>query len=1005
MPSPSAHAAHPLARFLARVRIFGAALPVILLGLSGCDDGTSPAPPGEIRGIVMIEGVGQAGVSIELSGEVTRETSSDASGRFAFEDVPAGAYVVSIRGQPANASFPSTSRTAVISRASGQRSVTVDFVGSFIRTSTVRGRVTSRQRPLGNVTVRLTGPDTALTSTDSEGRYSFPGLRRGSYQLRISDFPANVSFPAVLSQVVLETGETADVDFEGQPELTASLAISSIRRELSDGGTELANPSALRGRIQVEVTVDPGDDTPESVQLLLGDDVVGEQSFGGDGAPLPTPEVETRNAPGPSETDGPATSPLTLTFSLPTDEFNPATGEVRFLNGERLLRARLTTREGGSAVWTSTIPVRLVNRDTFVAQLSPERGPVAGRGGEEWVGGELAIALIPVVFWPDRSVTSASIALRRVGGGRLRQVEVEQDGVPLHFSFSSRGEPADSNIVEYQTPIGALDELRVEAASYADGGEVPHLPVTLVDSLRVDNVAPSGGTFRLPDQGEAHPCCLGSWIGESFSFSDAFEGGEDGGVGGERVGFHAGPGELTDEELAQLPEVARGGDLSGSSLNSDYRAVATLRDALGNRSLVPLTPSSGNPEASELGAVFGVDLDSPQLRFALGSVDPWAVNPPSGAQWILRIEDEASGFSAQPVRSSLRRIAPGVDGVESCLFPGEGTCALSPDDLSRRVPGSTTGYLRYDARVLDRGGNPSPALRGWVLRDTRVPEVEAVGAPARIVGGEVTQVEAPVSDDVDVHRARLALRFEGGTAGGVAATQSLALAGPDTLGRPFDGSPRAAATARWSLFGVVALEGVETASTQESRPNGVLSPVGGFEVTVEDAAGNRSEVLRMPTAPAAGTEPRSFASDVRGAAGGITSWRVVAHGTSVCSPLPAWRGGGGCPEDSRSLTLVATASGEGGALEDPFDRVHFYADLPGGLRWIGEATGEGELIGDQPGPEGRTWGWTLRWRPEPAFPAGLYPLVVVGVDGDGVGLRSRPSVGVTVTTGVGPGLR
>jgi hypothetical protein len=995
MSSSTPHPFHPFGGSRRLVRTIGVLLSLLLLAPAGCEDGTSPSTLGEIRGIIMIEGVGQAGVVVELTGEVGRETVSDESGRFAFDEVPAGAYVVSIRGQPSDASFPSTSRTAVIARASGQRSVTVDFVGSFIRTSTVRGQVISRQRPLGNVTVRLTGPDTALATTDSEGRYSFPGLRRGNYRLQISGFPANVSFPVAEKQVAVETGETANVDFDGQPELTASLTISSLRRELPGGGTELADPSALRGRIQVEVAVDRGEDTLESVQLLLDDHVVGQQSFGADGAPLPTSEVEVeiRHADGSSGEDGPATASLGVTFSLPTDDYDPSTGEVRFFNGDRVLRARLSTREGGDAVWTSTIPVQLVNRDTFVAQLSPERGPVAGRTGEEWIGGELAIALIPVVYSPDRAVTSAVVELRRVGGGPVRRVTVEQEEAPLHLSFPDRGEPADSNLVQYQTPLDALDELRVGAAWYTDGEAVPHLPVSLEGSVRVDNVAPMGGTFRLPDQGEGRSCCLGNWIGEAFSFSDAFEGGEDGGVGGERVSFHAGSAEFTDEELAQLPEIAQGGDLAASSLNSAYRVVGVLRDALGNRRVVPLAPSSGNPESSDLGAVFGIDLSSPQLRFAVASVGNWAVNPPNDAKWVLRIEDEASGFSAQPVRSSLRRIAPGVDGVAGCIFPGGGTCELSPDDLSRTVPGGLSGYLRYDARVLDRAGNLSPALRGWVLRDTRPPEVQAMAAPAAIVGGGTLEVEASVADDVDVHRAEVALRFEGG---GV--TESLAFSAPDTLGRPFGGSPVAAATARWALPGVVALEGVGMEGPNEFRPDGVLTPVRALELTAEDAAGNRSEAFRRPTSSAEGAAPLSFSPEVRGSEGGVTSWRLEVDGTEACSPLPSWMGVEGCPEGSGSPILIASASGEGGALQAPFSRVHFYAEFPDGLRWIGEA-GEPELSADQPGPEGRQWRWTLAWRPEPGFPAGTHPMVVVGVDGDGVALRSSSVDGVTVAPG------
>ena len=61
--------------------------------------------------------------------------------------------------------------------------------------------------------------------------------------------------------------------------------------------------------------------------------------------------------------------------------------------------------------------------------------------------------------------------------------------------------------------------------------------------------------------------------------------------------------------------------------------------------------------------------------------------------------------------------------------------------------------------------------------------------------------------------------------------------------------------------------------------------------------------------------------------------------------------------------------------------------------------GGGGLQVDDVGQEGREWRWTLDWEPEAGFPAGSYPVVVLGLDEDGNALLSGESSPVTVTGG------
>ncbi len=958
------------------------------LGLAACDDSTSPAPTGEVRGIVMVEGTGLSGVTVELSGETTRETVTDESGRFGFDEVSPGAYVVSIRGQPSDASFSSTSRTAVIARESGGRTVTLDFLGSYIRTSSIRGAVNSRDRGLAGVTVRLEGRDTAIATTDSQGRYSFAGLRRGSYEVEISGYPANVSFSVTRTEVLVETGETANISFDGDPELTASVVISSLRRQLQDGGTVSVDAHDLRGVVEVELTVDRGDDTPESVELLLGDEVVGRQDFNPDGSPLAVSESGDTPPVGQWE-EAPDGSSFSLTFTVATDEFSQITGQPRFMNGERTLRARLSTREGGPAVWTSTVPVYLNNRDTFVGRVDAQKGPVAGPEGEEWIGGTLTLLVSPIIYNEGRQVESLTVEIRRSGGAPLRTRMVEGGG-PFQLSFSGSGDPTDGNVVGYQTPRGATDEFRVREARYTDGGSVPGMPISLSDGWRIDNAPPPDAEFRLPRQGDQASCCLGNWIGADFWFSEAFVPGQDAGVGGGGVSFHVGGAELTNTELAATPEVEVGGDVDPSATNSTYAAVAVQTDALDNRTITRLQPSPGNTLSNESGGIFGVDTVGPDLRFTADAVPAWAVNPPDGSRWALRAEDRESGFGSSPARVTLRRVVPGLDGQAACPFPGTEDCAPAPDALSRDVPLSGSGYFRYQARVLDRAGNPSVQLTRWILRDEQPPQVEGVVAPSQVQGGESLSVEAPVQDDVDLHRADLAFSYGGSEPG---AGVAIALAPADRMGTPFDGSPIATATARWSVPGIPLLE----TTLASGAPSGILLDVEAAEVTVHDAAGHMARA-QAELGPAQGVSGRSFSEAERGQEGGIQRWNAGSQESTVCAES-RFEAEEPCPPHLRSVSLEASAFGEGGALESPFQEVHFLAILSDGVRWLGMVDGGGGLQVDDVGQEGREWRWTLDWEPEAGFPAGSYPVVVLGLDEDGNALLSGESSPVTVTGG------
>ncbi|MFQ5538126.1 MAG: carboxypeptidase regulatory-like domain-containing protein, partial [Gemmatimonadota bacterium] len=228
-----------------------------LVAFAACDEGTEtvvePPVTGTISGVVTIEGVGASGVTVTLSSGQT--TSTDGSGSYAFSGVSAGAYTVSISGFASDATFSSTSKAATITTA-GQV-VTVNFDGSYVRTSAILGSVAAGGSGLSGVTVSLSGGSS--TTTDANGQYAFSGLRAGSYTVSISGFDASqYTFSTTSQSVSVGVGESKVVSFSGQL-LTTAKIMGSLYIDENDNNNNF--DEALEDKLavaNVAVTIEGG---------------------------------------------------------------------------------------------------------------------------------------------------------------------------------------------------------------------------------------------------------------------------------------------------------------------------------------------------------------------------------------------------------------------------------------------------------------------------------------------------------------------------------------------------------------------------------------------------------------------------------------------------------------------------------------------------------------------------------------------------------------------------
>jgi hypothetical protein len=194
---------------------------LVAMPLTACDEDSDPVVDpviiGTVTGTVSADGEGLSGVAVSLVGPVDQSAATGAGGTFTFTNVPEGSYGVSIdpSSQP-DVSWGQTARTTTIT-VNGETQ-TVDFPGSYIKTSAITGVVSASGAPLAGVAVSVTGgPDTFSGSyvTDAAGMYVASGLRGGTYTVAITA-PAGVTFAATSVDVTVGTGQTQTASFPGE---------------------------------------------------------------------------------------------------------------------------------------------------------------------------------------------------------------------------------------------------------------------------------------------------------------------------------------------------------------------------------------------------------------------------------------------------------------------------------------------------------------------------------------------------------------------------------------------------------------------------------------------------------------------------------------------------------------------------------------------------------------------------------------------------------------------
>ena len=175
-------------------------------------------------GTVTVENMGLGGVTVTLSGMADAVMTTDNAGAYKFDALRGGTYSVEISGfEAGEVSFSSTSGAATV--GVGETKL-VSFDGTYVRTAGIQGQVSVNGEGLQGVTVTLNGEGEDRTeTTDAAGQYSFAMLKKGTYQVGITNpDPDDYEFATTSKTATIATGETANVPFEGTLLRTAGIA-------------------------------------------------------------------------------------------------------------------------------------------------------------------------------------------------------------------------------------------------------------------------------------------------------------------------------------------------------------------------------------------------------------------------------------------------------------------------------------------------------------------------------------------------------------------------------------------------------------------------------------------------------------------------------------------------------------------------------------------------------------------------------------------------------------
>ena len=740
--------------------------------------------------------------------------------------------------------------------------------------------------------------------------------------------------------------------------------------------------SAYGGRLDVAANIDRGDQTLESVALLVDGEVVASQSF------LSSPAMTPGEGDEPAEQAG-----IVLTLSFDTDAYDEI-GTPKYMNGTHTLQAQLTIAGGMMAngmmghetILSNEQPVEFKNTDgVHVIADFPGNKAMNPKTGEIWYGGPggstFAITVRPVMF--------SGGAVESVGIRNFCDADLATKAeAPYEFEIDCEGK-SGSETPEFVLSVGGQTLAQSDSQARND---------TLFP-INLDFEGPEIPVFKVNPNGRE-----GGWINEAVKLTGKYSGtsNKDGwltyGASDEGVGGY----------IAQLrystsdPRVAASARAAAPSTSPELPAatsstskicfVVSATDLLGNQSALPKATAdcvsaavyaplakayrdavkavadaekAGNdPTADKLkdvtdtrgkvlvGFQAGVDITAPTAEFARSGLDEDAreiddefeviVEDNSGGSGIQSLKTNTAGdaFVNTPLIASLEvrdtKATKCVNGgkVQTspslCVEPLDGIEYDAGDDRVMTNVVETVldelGYYTFTARAQDKAGNLSEEINRVALRDEEF-EADAGVRVTHGTGGTKVfayTVDISVRDDLSVRDYYLAMDL------GVAVISD----GPSAfrLGsvEEVDAYNASELTTVLDVTEKPKLPFLALQLTNQAEPTEIED----IQVYVRDQ--RKGNQVDDPASLYALDDDDADVDDLTAANDdnieGVTSFEVVAN-----EPMY---------DDNDDIELIATVIGAAD-LDVPFKRVYFYAESTNG----GTAVEDWRLIGSLRGSD------------------------------------------------------
>ena len=787
----------------------------------------------------------------------------------------------------------------------------------------------------------------------------------------------------------------------------AFILIASIKDEFDE-------TTGLKGRVDVQVNVERGDQVLEVLTLLVAGDSVDAQNFGVTAEPaMDEPAAQAIHA---------------FTLSFDSDAHDAVTGDVGYENGDYEISMQLKVA-GSEPISSNVLTVDFNNDDGYVVTADLGDNSEIGDDGRRWYGGPsngtIDITALPVSY-SGGSVTSVSANF-------CTEDATDSDGSD-GYTFEFECEDRESNT---DADEGAVGDMLTISSSGEDG-------VILNDDhpfpAFVDFVGPTGSPIIVANRNGRE----NGWLNAAVALTGEVDDDDDdnwlvkgadetGGIGGYNMVVRVGK-----DLKAALAAAVASSVPAESADNDSYCAIASATDDLGNEADLPdddamcrgapagadalvdhdsdmmtpdvygydATPDDADEMTDDLSGqtlAFGVDVTAPTIEFGDDYDDDNRHNDVPQT-FLFEAEDDESdvGNSGLDDNAGLmvrlqRRTASKtecltvpdngeVDGDAVVDEDCETTALITVEDVELQT-GVAAAYYTVSGTAQDQAGNSSDAISHTFVYDATVATATAPSVPGVIEAGKPFDGASYLNDNLSIRDYYGSADF-----GDIV---NLGIGSPVAV----DEFNASSLTSRNHPVSAT----VNTyAALQSEVVGGNLTTLSGVTVAVRDQTGvyaDESTTFTVTDAPEAADA--SASGDFTTGWAGRNDTDVYAFcGIAECDD------GEGSDETSVKIEVMAIAP-ESGTFSNPLERVDFWMTDVAGVSWMvgSDASGtSGRVGGDGDNARWRTWSYSvtlpgamLHMATRPGLGTGTAMIRAIAVNDNNVGLVVSTGVAINTT--------